>query len=449
MREVNFDGLVGPTFTYGGIASGNLASEKNGGTISNPRQAALQGLEKMRSLFELGVPQGIFPPHFRPHLPIARRLGFGGSDLQVLRALRHEAPEVLAACYSSAAMWTANAATVCPSPDALDKRVHLTPANLQCQLHRSIEASFTKRFLRTIFANPDAFVIHEPLPASATTGDEGGANHTRLCQTYASAGLQVFVYGAHYHNTVAPKPKCFPARQTLEACRALARLHRLSSQNVIFAQQHPDAIDAGVFHNDVISVGDRNLFLFHEEAFWDPARVIHDLQHRFHQLTNQPLHLVPVHRAELSLATCVTTYLFNSQLVLAADGRTVLIAPTECEEHSEVRALIHQWVDDADVPLDAVVYQEVGQSMLGGGGPACLRLRVPLTDHEYSQVHPGAIYTPEIHQQLREWITHHYRDRLGLDELADPQLVQETEQALDELTQITSFGSIYPFQQNG
>jgi succinylarginine dihydrolase len=55
-HEVNFDGLVGPTHNYAGLARGNLASMRNKGKISNPRQAALEGLAKMKCLADLGVP---------------------------------------------------------------------------------------------------------------------------------------------------------------------------------------------------------------------------------------------------------------------------------------------------------------------------------------------------------------------------------------------------------
>ena len=48
-REINFDGLVGPSHNYAGLSPGNLASARNAGAISYPRAAALQGIEKMRS----------------------------------------------------------------------------------------------------------------------------------------------------------------------------------------------------------------------------------------------------------------------------------------------------------------------------------------------------------------------------------------------------------------
>ena len=81
-REVNFDGLVGPTHNYGGLSIGNLASMNNQGEVSNPKGAALQGLQKMRKLMSLGLTQGFLLPHERPHVKTLRSFGmlcFGSS----------------------------------------------------------------------------------------------------------------------------------------------------------------------------------------------------------------------------------------------------------------------------------------------------------------------------------------------------------------------------------
>ena len=67
IREINFDGIVGPSHNYAGLSFGNLASTKNAGHVSQPRAAALQGIEKMRSNLRLGLTQGIFLPHPRPN----------------------------------------------------------------------------------------------------------------------------------------------------------------------------------------------------------------------------------------------------------------------------------------------------------------------------------------------------------------------------------------------
>src|SRR5262249_61710463 len=109
--------------------------------------------------------QTIFPPHIRPDLSLPRRMGFRGNDLQVLQDLSREMPLLLAACYSPSSMWTANSATVCPSADSLDGKVHLTPANLLNKIHRFIEAPTTARILRAIFRDTELFEHHAPLPS--------------------------------------------------------------------------------------------------------------------------------------------------------------------------------------------------------------------------------------------------------------------------------------------
>src|SRR5438105_9983336 len=152
MSEVNFDGIPGPTHNYAGLARGNLAAEKHARTVANPREAALQGLAKMRALAARGIPQAVLPPHERPYLPALRRLGFEGTDAAIVARAAREAPQLLAACSSAAAMWAANAATVSPAADTADRRVHFTPANLIANFHRSLEADTTTRVLRSIFA---------------------------------------------------------------------------------------------------------------------------------------------------------------------------------------------------------------------------------------------------------------------------------------------------------
>src|SRR4030095_5161173 len=121
LSEFNFDGIPGPTHNYSGLAQGNLASERNANLVANPREAALQGLAKMRTLAQLGVPQAVLPRHERPAIHALRALGFAGDDAAVIARSAREARGLLAACSSAAAMWVANAATVSPSADTLDR----------------------------------------------------------------------------------------------------------------------------------------------------------------------------------------------------------------------------------------------------------------------------------------------------------------------------------------
>jgi succinylarginine dihydrolase len=445
-REFNFDGLVGPSHNYGGLSFGNIASAEHEGQESNPRQAALQGVAKMRALHQLGVPQAVLPPHQRPDLAFARRLGFVGDEAALLASLAREQPLLLAACYSASSMWAANAATVSPSRDSADGKLHLTPANLQNKVHRCIETATTARILRALFADDERFVHHPPLPASAALGDEGAANHTRLAPAHGAPGLQLFVYGESASNPRGLRPQLFPSRQTLESCAALQRLHRVPAAQAVLAQQNPEVIDQGVFHNDVICVGNRDTLFFHEEAFAEPARTLAELATKYAAISDGgTLRLVQVAAGEVSVPEAVSTYLFNSQLISLPHGKTLLVAPQECAENERVAAYVRHLVD-GDSPIDAVRYFDLRQSMHGGGGPACLRLRVVLDEAEEGAVAPGVLFTPALDGALTAWIERHYRDRLLPSDFADVRFVDEIRVALDELTRLLGLPSIYPFQ---
>jgi succinylarginine dihydrolase len=439
-QEVNFDGLVGPTHNYAGLSHGNLASQKSKHRVSNPRAAALEGLAKMKRLADLGVRQAVLPPHQRPDVSALRRLGFSGSDADVLWKAKQADPVLLATCCSASAMWTANAATVSPSADCADGRVHFTPANLVSQPHRAIEPETTGRVLRAIFDDRDRFAHHAPLPAAAAFGDEGAANHVRLAPSHGDPGVELFVYGRRALDATAAAPARFPARQTREASEAVARLHALAPQRTLFVQQNTAAIDRGVFHNDVVCVGNENVLLYHELAFAEPDRVVAELRERIGTLV-----VLKVSAAELSLDDAVATYLFNSQLVTLPDGTMSLVAPAECGEHEGARRVIGRLLA-AGTPVRSVQYVEVRQSMSNGGGPACLRLRVVLSEAELARVLPGVFLTETLYGQLTRWVERHYREQLRADDLADPKLLEESRAALDELTGLLGIGSIYPFQ---
>lgn len=439
--EVNFDGLVGPTHNYAGLSWGNVASKSNVNAVSNPREAALQGLAKMKRLADRGYAQGILPPHERPHIPSLRALGFSGSDAQVLEQAAKSSPSILAAVSSASSMWTANAATVSPSADTADHRVHFTPANLGAKFHRSIEHSVTGRTLKSIFADESYFAHHPALPSVSHFGDEGAANHTRLCGGYGGPGIELFVYGQVAFNEQVPAPQKYPARQTLEASQAIARLHGLKNENLVFAQQNPAAIDAGVFHNDVIAVGNGNTLFYHDMAFLDEEQVLSELRER---LTGAELEAVRVSSAEVPLKDAVASYLFNSQLLNTPDGM-LLAVPGECREVASVSRYLDHLLATGG-PITAVEVFDVKQSMRNGGGPACLRLRVVLNDEELQVMHRGVILTDELYERLTTWVETHYRDELALEDLADPMLLEEVRKALDELTGILGLGSIYDFQ---
>jgi succinylarginine dihydrolase len=440
--EANADGLVGPTHSYVGLSPGNLASEHNKGAVSNPRAAALQGLSKMKRLADLGLPQFVLPPQERPFIPLLKTLGFPGStDAEVIEAAWKTAPAIASAASSASSMWAANAATVTPSADALDGRVHFTPANLVSNLHRSLEPEQTTRALKRLFPDPRRFAVHDPLPPVSHCGDEGAANHVRLCADHGEPGVNLFVWGREAWEHWSGR---FPARQTLEASEAVARRH--GAHRPVFARQARDAIDAGVFHNDVVCVGAKTCLLFHERAYEDKAAALDGIRRAAGEHF-QP-EFVEIAEADLPLADAVKSYLFNSQLLaMPGEDRLTLIAPMETQENARAHAAA-QALLSSNGPVGRVEYIDVRQSMRNGGGPACLRLRVVLTDHELNGANGFQRMNDALHTRLTQWVERWYREELAPADLADPKLLDESRHALDQLTAILNLGSdFYPFQR--
>jgi len=349
--EINFDGIVGPSHNYAGLSLGNLAAMGSAGKRSHPRAAALQGIAKMRANIALGLRQGILLPHRRPNARWLAALGASAAEADA---------RLLANAMSASPMWSANAATVSPAPDCTDGRCHITVANLMTMAHRSHEWPETLAQLRLAFANPRHFAIHPPVPPPF--GDEGAANHMRLAPSHHAAGIEIFVHGA------GGGP--FPARQHIEASRAVARLHRLDPERTLFVQQADEAIAAGAFHNDVVAVANGRTLLAHEQAFAGKERFYGDLRRLLPEVE-----IIEVPAARVSLADAIRSYLFNGQLVTLPGGETALILPTEARETPSVWAWIGEMVA-GNGPIRRVELVDVRESMANGGGPACLRLRV-------------------------------------------------------------------------
>lgn len=443
--EANFDGLVGPTHNYAGLSIGNVASLNNAKDVSNPKDAAKQGLRKMKALHDMGLKQGVLAPQERPDLSALRRLGFTGTDANVLEQAAKKAPQVLRAVYSASSMWTANAATVSPSADTADNKVHFTPANLTNKFHRSLEPETSGRILGAMFNDEAHFAHHKHLPDNDHFGDEGAANHTRFCGNYDEAGVELFVYGRHAFDASKPAPTKFPARHTYEACEAVARLHQLDESGVVYMQQNPDVIDQGVFHNDVISVGNKNVLFYHEQAFLDTQAGFDEIKRKFAAKSNKDFHFIKVANSQVSVDEAVKTYLFNTQLVDIGNDEMAIIAPMECRDSAAVSSYFEELVT-LNTPIKKVHYFDVKQSMRNGGGPACLRLRVALNEAELAATNQNVLMSDELFARLNTWVDSHYRDVLSEDDLRDPNLVVESRTALDELTKILNLGSVYPFQ---
>lgn len=436
MVEVNFDGLVGPTYNDG--LSAGVAPSQRSGSVTNPRAAALAGLAKIRLGRSLGLVQGVLPPHPRPNLTWLRRVGFGGDDAAVLRGAAAGDGMWLRLCSNPSSMWAANAATASPSSDTRDGRVHLVPANLQHMLHRAQEAEVTHAVLSAIFRDERRFAVHTPLPAVPQLGDEGAANTLRL-KVGSRPAVHVLAWGRGAYARAASAR--FPARQTVEASQAVARLLEVDPGQVVFPQQNPDGIDAGATHTDILAVAHGSLLLIHELAFRDFEGVMQDLRRRL----GSGLQVAVARSTELPVQDAISTSVFGGQFFGLPGGQVGMLVAAEARENEAARAYLDRLVAEGHVAEVRVV--DLRGAMRHGGGPASLRLRVPLTEEEQAALGGRVLVDEALDQELIAWVETHYRDRLAPDDLADPELVQEGMRALDVLTQILRIGSVYAFQR--
>ena len=430
LKEVIFVGLPGPTHHYGGLSEDNVASTANRGSVSNPKQAALQVLELVRLLRRLGTTVAILPPQLRPSLAMLRQQ-FGGSDDEVILEAAKRAPQLLEKASSASAMWTANAATIAPSIDTADHKLHITVANLFTHPHRRIEAEDTYRVLQALFRTTHDSMVHPPLAADAGLQDEGAANHMRLSPGHDARGLHVFVYGADGDND--PEG----ARQTLSASHAIAAQHRLSPQEMLFIKQNPQVITQGVFHNDVIAVSHEHVLLAHEKAYENGPEDIERIAHAYRALhPGKEALLLTIGEEELSVEEAVHTYFFNSQIVTKADGSMALIAPTEVKTlYGGKAARLMEKLCAGHNPIKQVHYVDLRQSMRNGGGPACLRLRVPMNVRQLADLGENTRVLADdlLLAALTKLIEAHYPAQLQAADLGDPALYKNCRQMLTEL----------------
>ena len=401
LREINFDGIIGPSHNYAGLSHGNLASANNAGAASYPRAAALQGIEKMRTNLRLGLTQGIFVPQWRPDGRWLNALGTNISEAE---------PHIRAAAMSASSMWAANAATVSPGPDTADGRTHLTVANLVTMPHRSHEWQQTLTQLQVAFSDRSAFAVHPPIPAPF--GDEGAANHMRLCDRHSDQGVEIFVYG----QSGGP----YPARQHVEASKAVARLHGLDPARTLFVMQSQEAIAAGAFHNDVVAVANEGLLFAHEQAFADKDRFYTQLRALL-----PAVQIIEVPARAISLTDAIQSYLFNALLVTMPHGGMALVLPAEAKAIRSVWAWLENLVA-GNGPIRELIPVDVRQSMANGGGPACLRLRVVA---DPANIDPRFLVNEAKLDAIANIVERSWPEEIIATDLADTRLIAQIEQS--------------------
>ena len=391
----------------------------------------------MRLIMDQGIPQGFFLPHERPHLKTLRALGFSGTDEDIINRATKQNPLLLKNVYSASSMWAANAATFSPSIDSYDQNIHITPANLNTMFHRSIEHEFTKTQLELMFGG--VAIVHDPIENISGYGDEGAANHLRVSEQHLKSGFQIFVYGSSAFEV----HQGMITRQAEEISKAVSIMHQLDPDRVLFLKQNEQAINAGSFHNDIVSLANEEVFIFHQEAFADRVeleRILHHLKDHV-----KGFHPIEILSEDISLDDLVSSYLLNSQLITVKNNEMMMLLPEEVQNHSNCM----RWLEEikSSSPIKHIEFVDIRQSMMNGGGPACLRFKITVNNDEFNQINEKFLLTPKKLMDLRALVTKHYRDKLNPADLLDNNLVQESYRFLDELTQLLDLGNIYDFQK--
>ena len=155
---------------------------------------------------------------------------------------------------------------------------------------------------------------------------------------------------------------------------------------------------------------------------------------------------IEISNKDINLEDIVGSYLLNSQLVTIPNtDEMCLILPQEVNNYSAIQ----QWL--ANLPnisqIAQLEYVDIKQSMMNGGGPACLRFKAQLQGSELGKLNSKFIFDDKKFEALENLIHKYYREKLFPEDLQDYSLVIETREFLQALTELLDLGNIYPFQQ--
>lgn len=327
-------------------------------------------------------------------------------------------------------MWMANAGTCSSRTDTLDGKGRIVIANLTASLHRGQESEERHLQLRYLFQDLDQFEVVQALPSVHPLRDEGAANAMRFWNPKNNRGMYVFVFGEGYsqaknvsHPEIARMlPKVHPSRQTALASQLVARRLGIGDTRSLFVQQLPKAIDAGVFHNDVIATSHEDFLLVHECAYVDQPNSLDRMADIFRKQCHGTLRTLVITEKELSLSEAVATYLFNSQIVTRKDGSWLMLCPVECQE-SPTASQVLKRIQREEPRIGAIEFVSLRESMANGGGPACLRLRTYASEQEIDELPARTRIQDESLSFLEGVIASEYPETVQLEDFLDLDLV--------------------------
>ena len=87
-------------------------------------------------------------------------------------------------------------------------------------------------------------------------------------------------------------------------------------------------------------------------------------------------------------------------------------------------------MSDSACLIDAVEYVDLGQSMNNGGGPACLRLKLLLSEQEWGAISDRFYFDRQKYDFLKGYINQYYPEVLVIDQLNNESFIAEMAQCV-------------------
>ena len=418
--------------TTRGLRTATSRPSSNALQVANPREAALQGLAKMRALAARGFAQACCrrtsgrtcrcAARARLRRQRSRRHRRGGARCAAIcspRARRRRR------CGSRTRRRSA------PSADTADGRVHFTPANLVDALpslaRGADDDARSARDLRRRDALSPSTIRCRRRRSSATKAPPTTRASQPASRSPASSSSSTAAAGS----AAARAPARYPARQTREAGEAVARRHGLDPARTVFAQQSPDSDRRRRLPQRRHRRRRRHVAAVPRARVRRPAggarRAAHGRRRRVHGRRDRPT-------TSCRVADAVAHVPLQQPALAAPDGAPAARRAGGMPRASAASRLLDRLVDGALADRRSADVRSAAEhaQRRRAGVPAAARAADGRRAR--ARLRANVFLDAALDAALDGWIRRHYRDRLAPADLRDPALLDESRRALDELT---------------
>lgn len=434
-QEVHLAALPAPLHIPSAIGRPQYISNRLNQPV-HPKLAAQQAIELMRIRLQHNIHQVVIPPPYRPSLSPLTGIGFTQDEpLKMLVDLYRHAPELYSQCWQANTGSTAYSMKTCPSTDSGDGRVHILPSNRSENLFLAGDVAFYQRLAKQLFTDSRHFIVHPPLPSAAGFCDHGSAQHFRLSPNLGAEGFHLFAFGIGNNEQYW--------RHGRHGLQAASRIFELSPHMHHIAGIHPDAIAAGIWGIDELTIASGNLLMFHQRGFIDSDLLASELLRDY---PGKSLELLCVGQNEVRLEQALRSHMFTSALHLSQSGHQHLIARDTVEKDADASRYIEDLVQGSG-PIHTLYYHAMDELVGNFGGPGTCSVKLILSEAERQALPKQPWVTEALLKQLDQWVDRYFSDEIGIHDLGLADALGQNQAALNELTRLCGYDALYDFQR--